>query len=163
MTDIKHDKKVNKKMVTNDQQKSDKECEHIRTERDEYKQKYLRALADYQNFEKRVEFMKKELVSNANKGLLLRLLSFLDNLEKAEIFVKDSNLQMIKSSFIKVLSDEGLKEIEVLGKEFDPYTSEAIDIVPGERENTVIEVFRKGYMLNDAVIRIAQVKVSKKS
>lgn len=129
---------------------------------EENKTKYLRALADYQNFENRVASQREELINNANKHLVMKLLSFLDNLDQAEIFVKDDHLKLIKGSFHKLLKEEGLKELEIKGKEYDPYTAEAIDIVDGEKENQVVDVLRKGYEMNGKVIRIAQVKVSRK-
>ena len=128
----------------------------------ENKTKYLRALADYQNFENRVASQREELINNANKHLIIKLLSFLDNLDQAEIFVKDNHLKLIKDSFHKMLKEEGLKELEVKGKEYDPYTAEVIDMVESEKENQVVGVLRKGYEMNGKVIRIAQVKVGKK-
>lgn len=128
----------------------------------ENKTKYLRALADYQNFENRVASQREELISNANKHLIIKLLSFLDNLDQAEIFVKDDHLKIIKDSFHRLLKEEGLKELEVKGKEYDPYTAEVIDMVEGEKANQVVDVLRKGYEMNGKVIRVAQVKVSRK-
>ena len=95
--------------------------------------------------------------------MVIKLLSFLDNLDQAEIFIKDAHLKLIKDSFHKLLKDEGLREIEVQGKEYDPYTAEVIDMVEGEKENLVVAVLRKGYEMNGKVIRVAQVKVSKKN
>lgn len=138
------------------------ELEKERKISEENKTKYLRALADYQNFENRVASQREELINNANKHLVIKLLSFLDNLDQAEIFVKDAHLKLIKDSFHKMLKDEGLKELEVKGKEYDPYTAEVIDMIGGEKENQVVEVLRKGYEMNGKVIRVAQVKVSKK-
>jgi molecular chaperone GrpE len=129
---------------------------------EDYKAKYLRALADYQNYERRVFEQRTELIKNANKELILKLITFLDDLDRAEQFVSDKNLAHIKDSFYKMLSSEGLEEIDVLNKEFDPYTSEVVDMVAGEKDNIVVEVLRKGYMLNGSVVRVAQVRVSKK-
>lgn len=129
---------------------------------EENKTKYLRALADYQNFENRVASQREELINNANKHLVMKLLSFLDNLDQAEIFVKDDHLKLIKDSFHKLLKDEGLKELDIKGKEYDPYTAEVIDMIDGEKENQVVDVLRKGYEMNGKVIRVAQVKVSRK-
>lgn len=128
----------------------------------EYKTKYLRALADYQNFEKRVFVQREELIKSANMQLMMKLVSFLDNLDKAEIFVKDENLRMIKNSFMKLLVDEGLQELDVEKKAYDPYTAEVVDMVEGEKEGIVVKVLRKGYRLNDKIIRPAHVTVSKK-
>jgi molecular chaperone GrpE len=129
---------------------------------EEYKNKYLRALADYQNFEKRVYEDKEEIRVNANRTLIIKLLSFLDSLDKAELFIKDANLKLVKDNFYKLLHGEGLEEIKVYGKEFDPYQAEVVDLIDGEKANIVVEVLRKGYSLNGKVIRVAQVKVSKK-
>ncbi|MBI2051443.1 nucleotide exchange factor GrpE [Candidatus Roizmanbacteria bacterium] len=132
------------------------------TKEEVYKQKYLRALADYHNFEKRVREEKEELIKNATKDLVVRLLSLLDNLEKAEVFVKDEGLKVIKNEFVHILTKEGIEELDVLGKEFDPTTSEAVELVSGDSDNIVAEVLRKGYKLNNKVIRPAQVKVTKR-
>lgn len=129
---------------------------------EDYKAKYLRALADYQNYERRVQNERIELVKNANRQLILKIITFLDDLDRAEEFVADKNLAHIRNSFLKVLANEGLAEIEVLHKEFDPYTSEVIDMVQGKEDNIVVEVLRKGYMLNGVILRVAQVRVSKK-
>ena len=135
----------------------------LKKECDEYKTKYLRALADYQNLEKRIYQEKEETRKYANSMLILELLPFLDHLEKAEAFIRDPGLQMIKESFIKLLKKIGLEEIEVLHQTFDPNLAEAVDIVAGEKDNIVIEVVRKGYCYHGKVLRIAQVKVTKKS
>ena len=135
--------------------KACKECE-------EYKGKYLRALADYQNLERRVQDQRIEWTKIANKNVILKLLSFLDDLERAQVFVTDATLAHIKDSFNKMLKNEGLEEIDVLNKPYDPYTAEVIDMKAGEKDNMVISVLRKGYTYNGQLLRIAQVVVSKK-
>lgn len=130
---------------------------------EECKYKYLRALADYQNLEKRFHDERGELYQSANKNLILKLLPLLDSLDKAEIFIKDEGLRIVKEQFQKTLQEEGLEELDVLGKGFDPYTAEVVDMVEGEKENIVVEVLTKGYQSNGKVLRVAQVKVSKKS
>ena len=126
------------------------------------KNKYLRALADYQNLEKRVRDERYELIKIANQGLLIKILPFLDNLEKAEIFIKDQGLKISKDHFLQILKETGLEEINLLNKDFDPNLAEAVDIVPGKEDNKVVEVLRKGYKFEDKILRVAQVKVSKK-
>jgi len=139
-----------------------KQVEECQKDSQEYKTKYLRALADYQNFEKRVAGDKEQLLKIANAGLILRLLPFLDSLDKAEMFIKDEGLKIVKVQFHKTLSEAGLEEIDVLNKEYDPYTAEVVDMVEGEKENIVVEVLRKGYKFHGNILRVAQVKVSKK-
>ncbi len=128
----------------------------------DYKEKYLRALADYHNFEKRVRDEREQQVRGATKRIILRLLPVLDDIEQAEVFVKDQGLQAIKKQIKQIFEGEGLKEQDVLGKVYDPQTAEAIDVVAGEKDNLVGEVVRKGYELNGQVVRPAQVKVTKK-
>jgi len=139
-----------------------KELENLKKELEDYKNKYLRALADYQNLEKRVIEEKELIVKTANKNLILKLLPFLDALDKAEVFVKDQGLKIVKENLIKVLKEIGVEEIDVLNKPFDPMTSEAIDIVAFDKDNIVVEVLRKGYKFQDKILRVAQVKVGKK-
>lgn len=139
-----------------------KELEEIRKQAQDYKNKYLRALADYQNFEKRINDDRQQLKQIVNKGLILKLLPFLDNLDKAEIFIKDNGLKMIKDHFYSILRSEGLEEIDSLGKEYDPYIAEVVDMVEGKQDNIIVDVLRKGYKYNGNIIRVAQVKVSKK-
>ena len=129
---------------------------------DEFKNKYLRAIADYQNLEKRVGEERFELMKMANKNLLIKILPFIDNLEKAELFVKDEGLKISKDHFIQILKEAGLVEMDLFNKDFDPNFAEAIDIIPGKEENKVVEILRKGYKFEDKIIRVAQVKVSKK-
>ncbi|MCL4374352.1 nucleotide exchange factor GrpE [Patescibacteria group bacterium] len=141
----------------------EKAVNEYKRQSEENKNKYLRALADYQNFEKRIEAEKIKWQKNANAQLIGRLLGFLDNLDRAELFVRDANLKLIKDQFYQLLKAEGLEEIPVLGKPFDPYTAEVVELVAGTRDNVVSAVVRKGYWLHGRVIRPARVQVEKKS
>lgn len=157
--ETKGDEEVKKECSYEECECATKECEKC----EEYKAKYLRAIADYQNYERRVQDQRVEWTKIANKNVILKLLSFLDDLERAEVFVKDPNLAHIKDSFQKMLKNEGLEEIEVLDKPYDPYTAEVIDMKEGKEDDMVIAVLRKGYTYNGQLLRIAQVTVSKKS
>ncbi|MFZ2206310.1 MAG: nucleotide exchange factor GrpE [Microgenomates group bacterium] len=143
--------------------KTCKSCEERAAQVEEYKMKYLRAIADYQNFERRIQDQRVEWTKNANKSLMLKLLTFLDDLERAELFLSDKNLAHVKSTFYKLLKNEGLEEIEVLNMEYDPNTAEVINMEEGKEDNIVIAVLRKGYTFNGQILRVAQVTVSKKS
>lgn len=126
-----------------------------------YKHSYLRALADYQNFEKRVGEQKEDFIKSASKRIITKLLPLLNNLEKAEVFVKDPGLKLIKDELEKILKEEGLEELKVLGSIYNPEYAEAVEIIDGEQDNKIVEILRKGYKLNGKVIQVAQVKVSK--
>jgi len=138
------------------------ETDPMEKERDEYKNLYLRALADYQNLLKRSRDDREMIIAQTTKHIYLKLLPFLDNLEKAESFVKDPGVKMVMDNFVTHLDKEGLKELDVLNKPFDPYTAEAIDIVPGKENDVVVEILEKGYEFSGDVLRPAKVKVSKK-
>ncbi|MBI2049327.1 nucleotide exchange factor GrpE [Candidatus Roizmanbacteria bacterium] len=133
----------------------------VEDEKEEYKKNYLRALADYHNLEKRVKAEREETVKNATRDIVSKLLPMLDNIEKAEVFVKDEGLKIVKGQLLEILEGEGLQEIEVLGEEYDPHVAEAIEVVESDKNNIVLEVFRKGYSLNGKVLRHAQVKVGR--
>ncbi len=129
---------------------------------EEWKNKYLRALADYHNLEKRVEESRETIRKRANRDLLLRLLEILDTVYAAEVFIKDPGLKLVVDKFTSLLSQEGVTEIDLLGKEYDPFTAECTEVVPGEKDNIVVDVVQKGYKQYDEVIRPARVRVSKK-
>lgn len=134
----------------------------LREECLEYENKYKRALADYQNLEKRVFEEKGNWVKQANKELILRFLPILDTLMLASTHVKDQGLKLSIQQFLDTLKNEGIEKIQTHGKEFNPHTMECIQIIDGE-EGKVIEEVRAGYTLYDKVIRPAQVKVGRKS
>ncbi len=138
------------------------EIDNLKQQAEEFKNKYLRALADYQNLEKRIDQERFELMKMGNKNLLIKIIPFLDNLEKAEVFVRDPGLKISKDHFMQILKEAGLEEMDLLGKIFDPNFAEAVDIVPGKEDNKIVEVLRKGYQFENKIIRVAQVKVSKK-
>src|SRR5947208_2312416 len=85
----------------------------------EWEDKYKRALADYQNLEKRVAEERKNWIALANKELLLRLLPILDTLMLASAHSQDQGLQVSIRQFLDVLRNEGVTKIETVGKEFD--------------------------------------------
>lgn len=124
-----------------------------------------RALADYDNLCKRVDRERSDLGKIASVGVIIKLLPVLDNLESAEIHLKDPGLAIVIGEFKKVLSEEGLNEINPEeGELFDEQTMEAIEVVSGERDNIVSEIVLAGWKYEDGtVVRHAKVKVSKKN
>lgn len=138
-------------------------CKSKSEEAEEYKAKYLRALADYQNFERRMQEQRVEWIKSANKTLILKLLSFLDDLDRAELFIKDQNLIHVKNSFYKTLKGEGLEEIELMNTEYNPETAEVVNMAEGKEDGLIVGVLRKGYRYNGQIVRVAQVTVSKKA
>ncbi len=119
-----------------------------------------RALADYQNLEKRVISEKSEWIKLANKGLLLRLLPALDNLILAEKHTQDTGVKLSIDQMISAFKEEGIEKIETIGRDFDPNLMEAVHTVEGE-DGKVAEEIRAGYTLFGQVLRPAQVVVGK--
>lgn len=124
----------------------------------EIESKYKRALADYQNLEKRVLQDKAEWLKLTNRDLLLHFLPVLDTLILAYTHSKNDALKVSIMQFRDVLKSEGLTKIEAVGEKFDPHLMEAVDTVPG-KEGEVIEEVREGYILHDKLLRPSQVRV----
>ena len=128
--------------------------------------RYLRLMADFQNYKKRVEKEKKDLYSYANEKLMNELLAVLDNFERAlDHDTGDGfkeGIEMIFKQLQDVLEKSGLAEIPALGEEFDPNVHSAVMTEETEEYESgkVSGVMQKGYTLNGKVIRPTMVKVA---
>ena len=133
--------------------------------------KYVRLYAEFENYKKRVQKDKSELVKYGNETLLYEILPVVDNLEMALQHSSDAvssglveGVEITLKELKRVLEKFGLTEIEAEGKLFDPAVHHAMSHV--ERgdidENTVVEEYRKGYKLQDKVLRPSFVAVSKR-
>jgi molecular chaperone GrpE len=142
--------------------KNDEHTEDLNKQIEEWKSKYLRALADYQNLEKRTSGEVDAVRKYASEYIIFQLLPVLDSLERAQEHINDKGLELIIKQFHEVFSQRGVTRIDVVGKDFDPREMECIEIADGE-ENKVISQIRPGYRMYDKVIRAAQVKVGKNS
>lgn len=120
-----------------------------------------RALADYQNLERRVAEERK-LLSDLYTALIVeKFLPVLDNLENAQKHLNDQGLELVIRQFKDVLAQEGVEEIPAEGTQFDPNLHEAIETKEGPNKDTIVKVVRKGYKLGEKVLRVAQVVVEK--
>lgn len=140
-----------------------KELEEAKKQIEELNNNWKRALADYQNLEKRIAADYVELTKYATEKIIRDFITVFDYLEKAGQHIQDQGLQMVLSNFWTVLKGNGVVKIEVLGKKFDPNLMECVEVVSGEKEDEVVEEVRSGYMIGDKVLRVAQVKVVKKT
>jgi molecular chaperone GrpE len=123
-----------------------------------WKAKYLRALADYQNLEKRTHEHVNESRNYASAHIIRALLPVLDNLERAGKHVADDGLTHIIRQFQMVLADVGVVRIDVVGKVFDPNEMECVSIMEG-KDGIVMEEVTAGYRMHDKIIRPAHVNV----
>ena len=128
--------------------------------------KYLRAIAEFDNYKKRTQKEKEEIYSIAKADVVMSLLPVIDNFERAEKFSDDKNIEegmaLIRKQFNEFLKKIGVEEIEAENKPFDPNFHNAVLHEEREdvEENTVVEVLQKGYKLGERVIRHAMVKVA---
>ena len=128
--------------------------------------RYLRLMADFQNYKKRVEKEKKDLYSYANEKLMNELLPVLDNFERAlDHDTGDGfkeGIEMIFKQLTDALEKSGLAEIPALGEEFDPNVHSAVMTEETEdyESGKVSGVMQKGYTLNGKVVRPSMVKVA---
>ncbi len=145
--------------------KGKKTTDKIHKELESVKTMLARALADYDNLNKRVDRERQDLIKIASVGVIIKLLPVIDNLESAQAHLKDQGLAISILEFKKVLNEEGLVEIKPkIGELFDENTMEAIEVVPGTSDNTITETILMGWKFEDGtVVRHAKVKVSKKN
>jgi molecular chaperone GrpE len=139
-----------------------------RAKAEENYNKFLYAMADFENYKKRIERQLGDIALAGKKSVLTKILPVLDNLERAVAF-EDSDglrggLQATLRMFETALAGEGVKSVSLKGQPFDPRLAEAIATQPapeGVDENTVLDEAHKAYTMGDEVLRPAQVVVAK--
>ena len=131
------------------------------------KDKYLRLCAEYDNFRKRSQKERDTLYADIKADTLIKFLPIYDNLERAlatptEDEAYRRGVEMIMTQFCTTMDKLGITEIDALGQKFDPNMHNAVMHIQDDAygENEVVEVFQKGFKLNDKVIRFAMVKVA---
>ena len=130
--------------------------------------KYIRQLAEFENFRKRSNSEKTAMYSNGVRDTVEKLLPVIDNFERAVEAADDKEdpmykgVEMILKQFMEILENLGVKEIPSKGEPFDPNVHSAVMHVDDEScdENVVVEGFQTGYTLGDKVIRPSMVKVA---
>lgn len=159
MNDTKKDSASQKKHSGKDEKADEKEA--LKQEAEEWKNKYLRALADYQNLEKRMVREQADKAKLANAGLLSRLIPLGDMLRLAQKHLGDPGLEIAINEWNRTLAEEGVERIEVVGRPFNPALMECVEVVDGV-EDAVVEEVLPGYKLGPTLLRPAKVKVSRK-
>lgn len=183
-------KDINSKQTVSDQQQSNQqetvekeadltsveklkeEIEKLKSECEQYKDAYLRKAADFENYKRRMEVELSNYIKYASESLIKELIPVYDDMQRSILSIEKGETKdfdtlrqgftLIFEKFKKILTNEGLKEIDVKGKEFDVNLCDALyqearDDVP---PNTVIDVIENGYLLKDKIIKHAKVIVS---
>jgi molecular chaperone GrpE len=149
--------------------------EQVPSDEENYKDKYLRLLADMENMRKRMSREKLDSVKYSLDSIVCDFLIPLDNLENALKYTKGDSVsaelknwafgfEMIVTQFKEALSHHGVTAFESVGQAFDPLKHQALEMIETDGpEDVVVEECLKGYKREDRIIRPARVKVSKKN
>ncbi len=163
-----HKSKGRKKKKKEDKQAA--EYEALQEKYNELNDRFLRLYSEFDNFRKRTAREKLELVKTASEDLIIGLLPVLDDFERALKAFEDHHadpelikgVELIYNKFYNTLKQKGLKPMDSMGTEFNTDWHEALTKIPAPSEDMkgkVVDVIQKGYLLNDKVIRYAQVVV----
>lgn len=133
----------------------------------EMNDKYMRVYSEYENYRKRTSLEKASLILNGGKDVIKLMLPVIDDMERALANMADGDaakegMALIHKNMMNALQQKGLKPMEAKGVKFDENYHEAITQIPSptpEMKGMVIDVVKKGYFLNDEVLRFAQVVV----
>lgn len=153
------------------EQSPDEVCREQELEDDiaHWKDKYVRSIAEFENFRRRTQREKADWIKSSNQEILLSICDIMDNFERAIEQMKDEHYEdpfikgvlQIKQQLENLLVKENIEKIESMGVEFDPTVHEALAHIPADlEENKIVAVIKNGYKLYDKVIRTAQVAVS---
>ena len=143
----------------------------LQRERDSFKDQFLRAVADFDNYRKRIERERRELSEYAAADVLRELLPIIDNLERALQAPVGGDgdgfrrgVELIHKQMHDLLRKRGVVAIEAIGDDFDPNVHQAVIHEPSEdhREGEVMEELQRGYKLGERLLRPAMVKVAKR-
>jgi molecular chaperone GrpE len=143
----------------------------VQRQRDEFKDLLLRKTAEFDNFRKRIDRERQAVSESAAADLLAELLPLVDDLERALRADPGSEgaeayrrgVELIHRQLTEMLRKRGVRPIEAVGADFDPYYHQAVahEPIPGRRDGEIVEEFRRGYMLGDRLLRPSMVKVAK--
>lgn len=151
-------------------EKSDEKFNELQQKYDTLNQQYLRLAADFENYRKRQEHEREDLLKFGTENALKKMIEVLDNFERGKkalesvedcVKVKES-FDLVHKQTVETLKKLGLEEIETEGKEFDPNFHDAVMQTPTSEhpEHTVINELQKGYKMGDKVLRPALVNVA---
>jgi molecular chaperone GrpE len=144
----------------------------LQKERDDLYDRLLRKSAEFDNFRKRVDRDRKEMIDWAAVDVLTDVLAIADDFDRAlaapappEANAYKAGLELIRHQLGELLKKRGVTTVDALGADFDPHLHQAVayEEVPGAREGEVVDVMGKGYKLGDRLLRPAMVKVAKAS
>ena len=168
--DIKQETSENFENAEEQKEENNTEPDELQKKYDTLNQQYLRLAADFDNYRKRQEHEREELLKFGTENALKKMLEVLDNFERGQKALENvDDCEKVKESFnlvhkqvVDVLTKLGLETIETEGKEFDPNFHDAVMQTPtsDKPEHTIINELQKGYKMGDKVLRPALVNVA---
>ncbi len=171
LTDINTDENQSGTTHLNEPLSEESELEKLRTELEEAKDKYLRKVAEMENFKRRSAKERIEMIQTAGRDVITDMLNVLDDCDRAQKQLETSDdVELIKEGVMLVfnklrgsLQARGVKAMETLHQEFNPDLHEAVTEIPAPEElkGKIVDEIMKGYYLNDKLIRHAKVVVGK--
>ena len=144
----------------------------LQKERDDLYDRLLRKTAEFDNFRKRVERDRKDMIEWAAADVLTDLITIADDFDRAlaaeappEAQGYKAGLELIQRQLAELLKKRGVTVVDAMGADFDPHVHQAVayEEVPGARDGEVVDVMAKGYKLGERLLRPAIVKVAKAS
>lgn len=169
---INADEAVSGSSLLNDPIAEESEMEQLKTELDDSKDKYLRLMAEFENFKRRNAKERVELIQTAGRDVITDMLDILDDCDRAQKQIQNNKntapeiegVLLVFNKLKNTLQARGLKEMESIHTDFNPDLHEAITEIPAPTEDLkgkVLDEILKGYYLNDKIIRHAKVVVGK--
>ena len=169
--DINTDESLSGTSHLNEPISEESELEKVRAELEEQKDKFVRKVAEFDNFKRRTARERMELIQTAGKEVIVDLLDVLDDCDRAQKQIENAADKEIRDGVLLVfnklrntLSARGLKPMETIHQEFNPDLHDAITEIPAPSDDLkgkVLDEIVKGYYLNDKIIRHAKVVVGK--
>jgi len=143
----------------------------LQRQRDDYYDRLLRQTAEFDNYRKRIERERQQVTESAAADLIEELLPLIDDFERALAAEPGEDgagpyrrgVELIHRQLLELLKKRGVRALDTVGTEFDPYYHQAVATEPaaGRRDGEITEELRRGYMLGDRLLRPAMVKVAK--
>ena len=170
--DINTDENISGSTHLNEPVANESEVEKLKEELDEMKDKFLRKVAEFDNYKRRSAKEMRDLIQTAGKDVIIDLLDVLDDCDRAQRQMESSSdvkeikdgVMLVFNKFRNLLQSRGLKAMETKNQEFNTDLHDAITEIPAPSEDLkgkVVDEVSKGYYLNDKIIRHAKVVVGK--
>lgn len=169
--DINTDESISGTSHLNEPVANEDEVGKLQAEIAELKDKYLRQAAEFENFRRRTAKERVEMINTAGKEVITSLLEVLDDCDRAEKQLQNSDdtqlkegIQLVFNKLKSTLQNRGVKPMQTIGSDFNPDQQEAITEIPAPTpamKGKVVDEVQKGYLMNDKIIRFAKVVVGK--